>query len=334
MTNRRTFLASALGAAATATFPATPLFGAEPALKLFDTHAHFYTNQPDRYPFHAGGARYGAERMIAKAMANPMTPQVVFEFWDAVGVEMGTGVQYNSTYGTDNSYLLDVAAQYPDRILPVVILSPTAADTPAALQKFAAGNRLAAVRFSGSPDDKGEVPFLSDAARDTWAAADELGIGVVLMPLGANIPLALPKVAAFADRYANVKVVLDHVAFPHPELLPDSFGLTPQHLALAQHANIYYKFTSLLIAEMATNAQAAGKPVVKIKPFLNHMIATFGADHMVWGSDHGNVEVDDIAYVRRALEASEDLSPAQRSALFHDTARSVFIPGGRGRANA
>ena len=100
-------------------------FGAQPAQKLFDTHAHFYTNEPEKYPFNATGARYGAERMIAKATAKPMTPKAVFAFWDKVGVEMGTGVQYNSTYGTDNSYLLDVCKEHPNRTMPVVILSPT-----------------------------------------------------------------------------------------------------------------------------------------------------------------------------------------------------------------
>ena len=90
---------------------AAPLWASAQRLapfKLFDTHAHFYTNQPDKYPFQATGARYGAERMIAKATAKPMTPEAVFAFWDQVGIERGTGVQYNSTYGTDNSYLLDV----------------------------------------------------------------------------------------------------------------------------------------------------------------------------------------------------------------------------------
>src|SRR5690606_23171860 len=108
MMKRRSFITSTL---ATATATALPWqgFAAAPAgLKLFDTHAHFYTYEPDKYHFDGSRSRYGAERMIAKAKANPMNAQAVFSFWDSIGVEMGTGVQYNSTYGTDNSYLLDV----------------------------------------------------------------------------------------------------------------------------------------------------------------------------------------------------------------------------------
>src|SRR5690349_18638198 len=99
MIKRRIFVASAVAAAAASTLPRGSFAAA--GVKLFDTHAHFYTNEPQKYPFNATGARYGAERMIAKATANPMNPKAVFAFWDEVGVEMGTGVQYNSTYGTD-----------------------------------------------------------------------------------------------------------------------------------------------------------------------------------------------------------------------------------------
>ena len=59
---RRSFLASTLAATAAASLPRATWAAAPP--KLFDTHAHFYTNEPEKYPFNATGARYGAERMI------------------------------------------------------------------------------------------------------------------------------------------------------------------------------------------------------------------------------------------------------------------------------
>ncbi len=331
MMKRRTFLASALATTAAASLSRYAVAKPFAPFKLFDTHAHFYTYQPDKYPFQATGARYGAERMIAKAQANPMTPEAVFKFWDEVGVEMGTGVQYNSTYGTDNSYLLDCAKAHPKRIVPVVILNPTDAATPATLQKLAKESHMAAVRFSGSPNPQGEVAFLSDAAKDTWSAANELGISIVLMPLGTNVPASLRKVAEHADRYPNVKIALDHIAFPHPETLPDTFGLTPEHKALVSHKNVYYKFTSFLVSEMEAAAKAANKPMVALKPFIEAMVKTFGSDHLMWGSDHGNVEVDDVAYVKRAVEATEGLKTKDRKAFFHDTAKTVFVPGGRGK---
>ena len=331
MIKRRTFVASAVAAAAASALPRGS-FAAAAGVKLFDTHAHFYTNEPEKYPFNATGARYGAERMIAKATAHPMNPKTVFAFWDEVGVAMGTGVQYNSTYGTDNSYLLDVSKQYPKRILPVVILNPTDATTPGLLRKWSKDNHLTAVRYSGSPNAQADnLPFFSDAAQNMWATCNDLGLCVVLMILGNNAPPALKKVAEHAERYPDVKIALDHIAFPHPERLPESFGLTPEHIALAAHKNVYYKFTSFLISEMEDYAKQANKPMVELKPFVEHMVKVFGADHLCWGSDHGNVEVDDVAYVKRFVDACSGLSKKDRSAFFYDTAKLVFVPGGRGR---
>ncbi len=298
MIKRRTFIASTLATAAAASL-SRQACSAVSSQKLFDTHCHFYTYEPDKYPFNAASARYGAERMIAKARATPMTPEVVFRFWDVVGVEMGTGVQYNSTYGTDNSYLLDVCRQYPKRALPVVILSPTDAATPDTLRKWAKENRLAAVRYSGSPPASGDAPFFSAEARNMWATANELGLCVVLMILGNNTGPALKKVAEHADRYPNVKIALDHVAFLHPEKLPDTFGMLPEHKELAAHKNVYYKFTSFLISEMEGYAKEANKPMAELKPILENLVSVYGADHLCWGSDHGNVEVDDVAYAKR-----------------------------------
>ena len=78
----------------------------------------------------------------------------------------------------------------------------------------------------------------------------------------------------------------------------------------------------------------AGKPMVELKPFVEHMVHTFGADHLCWGSDYGNVEVDDVLYVQRMRDAAAGLSAKERSAFFYDTGKAVFVPGGRGKARA
>jgi predicted TIM-barrel fold metal-dependent hydrolase len=276
----------------------------------------------------ASGARYGAERMLKKVAERPMTPEVVFAFWDRVGVEMGTGVQYNSVYGSDNSYLLDVCKAHPRRALPVVILPPTEPKTPGLLEKWAKESYLTGVRWTGGSAARG-YPYLSDAAKDAWAVCNALGLAVVLMPLGDTAP-ALQQIARFADAYPNVRIALDHIGFPRPEVLPDTFGLTPEHHELAKHRNVYYKLTNFLVSEMEAGAKGAGKPMVALKPFLEHMVGVFGADHLCWGSDYGNVEVDDVQYTSNMIAAASGLPAQQRSAFFYDTARAVFVPGGRG----
>lgn len=323
MLNRRRLLGSALTLSACSALPAS-WAQQRPAFKLYDTHAHFYTNDVTRYPLNTAGARNGSEQMIAKAMANPMTPEAIFKLWDEAGVGLGCGVQYNSTYGTDNSYLLDVSAEHKDRIVPVVILSPVAADTPDKLRRMTAENNISGVRFTGAPNAEGEYVFLSKAAEASWQTANELGLAVVLMPGSEKAAMAMSLIAQFSDRYSNVKIVLDHIGFPKAEK-SDTFGLSPEHLALAAHKNVYYKYTTLLIERL----QEASLPADE---FLEYVVGVYGADQMVWGSDVGNSEGDFLTFVHHALESASGLSQSQQQAIFHDTAQTVFIPGGRGSA--
>jgi predicted TIM-barrel fold metal-dependent hydrolase len=323
MLKRRTLLTSALAATAVSALPMRSFAQGAAPIRLFDCHAHFYTNNAGKYPFDAHSARYGPERMIAKAMANPMTPEAVFSFWEQAGVERGLGVQYSSTYFTDNSYLLDIAAAHPDRIIPIVILDATAAATPGTLQRMARQNRIAGVRFMGGADSSGNFPYLTDAALGSWAMCNDLGLSITLMPLGGAPGAALPRVAELAGRYPNVKVVLDHIGFPTYSRSPGTFGFTPDHLALAELDNINYKYTTFLIEMLLTDE-------TPLRDFCEYAVATFGADHMIWGSDIGNSEVDDLEFVQHAIDSAAGLAPAERNALFYDTASKLFIPGGRG----
>jgi predicted TIM-barrel fold metal-dependent hydrolase len=184
-------------------------------------------------------------------------------------------------------------------------------------------NHISGVRFTGSPNAAGEFVFLSDAALPAWEAANKLGLVIVLMPLGDQVPLAMKRVGELAARYRNVNIVLDHIGFPQPKAIPATFGLTPHHLALAQRKNVYYKYTTLLIEQVQ-------EAKVSLQGFMSHMVSVYGADHMVWGSDIGNSEVDLTAYIQHALDSTEGLKLAQRKDIFYNTARKVFVPGGRG----
>jgi len=334
MIDRRTLIGSGLAAAGAAALPKSAFAHViEPPFKLFDTHAHFYTNDADKYPFDARTARYGPEIMVAKAMRFPQTPKEVFAFWDENHIERGIGVQYSSTYRFNNSYLLDIARENPDRIIPVVILDPLAAETPAQLEKMVRENRIAGVRWTGGPTPvpgapagpggppNSNFPFLSEAAAASWAAANRLGLVVVLMPIGGDTPGAMAKVAEHAARYPNVNILLDHIGFPRAELGPN-FGLSPQHRALTQHKNVYYKYTTLLIEQL----HAASVPA---KPFLEHMVRTFGASQMTWGSDVGNTPGSMALWVQHALDSASGLTEQQQKDLFYNTAARIHVPGGR-----
>ncbi|MBN8831927.1 MAG: amidohydrolase [Sphingomonadales bacterium] len=331
MLRRRTFLVSALGAAAASALPeAVFAQHRKPPFKLYDTHAHFYTNDFDKYPIDGSTARYGAEALIAKAKAHPQTPEVIFREWDATGVAKGCGVQYGSAYSNDNRYLLDISRQHPRRIVPVVILDPVAPDTPATLERMARQDRISGVRFRGMPNmPDGTHNFLTAPSAPVWDAANRLGLVVVLMPHSRKVEDrrgVMKQIADLAVRYPNVIIVLDHMGFPVPTLTP-TYGFYPEHLALIEHKNVYFKYTQLLIEQLTE-----GK--VPRDAFLEYSARTFGPERMMWGSDVGNSEGTMQEFVHLALESAKRLTLKQQKTLFFDTPERIFVPGGRGPAKA
>ncbi len=327
MIDRRLLLKGGLAAAALGSLP---LRAAQPPRKvnapfpIFDTHPHFFTPDTAKYPFKpdiTAAAR-------TKVMTEPMThDMVVKQYWDQAGITKGTGVQYNTVYGTDNTYLLDVCKSDPKRVLPVVILPATDPKTPDTLRRLTRQNKLAGVRLFGSPVN-GEFEFLSEAAVPSWKAVDDLGIAMVLMLVGGDLNRTMHRVHEFAVRFPNVRIVLDHLGYPNPATSPETFGLTPNHLAIAPHRNLYWKLTSFHLTTRIDTAKA------DLKGFVDYVAKLYGPDRMVWGSDIGNTPgtLDQhFALLQRMLDATSHMSLADRRAIFHDTADKLFVPGGTGK---
>ena len=324
MISRRQLIGTGLAAATMAAMPrhAWAQDRIKPSFQLFDCHGHFYTPDREKYPMHFGWGRGDNQAIITRAQEHPMRPRDIFKVWDECNIAKGLGVQYNTTYSTDNRYWLDCAERHPDRIMAVVILDPVEPSTPLALQMMSKYNDIVGVRFAGPMNrETGEFAFFSDGAKGAWEMANGLGTTITLMPLG-NAAEAMTKIAEFAKAYPNVNIVLDHIGWPTP--VPEQpFGLTPEHLALAGIPNVFYKYTSWLIIPL----QGAG---VNLNDFVEFAVNHYGADHMVWGTDIGNTPGDLVEYTQIALRSAQGLSQEQQKAMFWDTAERIFVPGGRG----
>ncbi len=327
MLGRRTFLGSTIGAAAIAAMPRSAHGHIVPDFRLYDTHAHFYTNDVEKYPLDGSTARYGADELKARVMANPKTPEVIFKSWDAGSVSRGVAVQYGSAYLYDNRYVLDISKQHPDRITPVVILNDKDPQTPGVIERMTKNDKISGIRFRGYPDaDTGVHYYLSDNAAEIWQTADKLGIAIVLMPHSRQVELrsgVLRRMGELAVRYPNVDLILDHMGFPRPQAGAANFGFFPEHLELAKLDNVYYKYTNLLIDQLQTGQ-------VPLVPFVEYSAQLFGTDKILWGSDYGNTPGQMVDLVNTALQSAKSLPQAQQKAMFFDTANRVHVGGGRG----
>lgn len=289
-----------------------------PQARLFDTHAHFFTADTDRYPIDVTGAREGEAAVRARIAANPATPTTLIPLWDRLGVSGGAAVQYNTVYKTDNSYALAVADAHPDRLATVLILRADDPATPAKLRALATAHNVVGLRLFGYPDDQGEYPWLdSDAALDTWAVADELGLRMVIMYApGVPSAAALGRIIALAKRFPSTVISLDHCGWPAVDK-GDEGTIGAEHLSLLYVPNIRFKFTQINFNRFAETGIDPAR-------FVRRMVDSFGADRVMWGSDYGNTKNSYEEMVEQAIAATALLTDAERTKVLHDNGQALF----------
>ena len=289
-----------------------------PRIKLFDAHAHFFTNDIDRYPVDLTGAREGRDALLARLERDPATAERVFALWDVSGVTGGAAVQYNTVYKTDNSYTVDVADAHRDRTSAVLILAAADPATPEKLRLTAQGHNVSGLRLFGYPDAEGEYPWLdSPAALATWDVAADLGLHMVLMYApGVPSEAALGRIVALARRYPDTVIALDHCGWPGIENgVAGTIG--PEHRALADVPNIHFKFTQINFNRFA---EAAIDPA----GFVRLLVDSYGAGRVMWGSDYGNTKNSYVEMVHEAIKATSLLDESERDQVLHANGARLF----------
>lgn len=304
---RRSLLGAALA------LPVLPAIAREQRYRLFDSHLHFFTSDIARYPIDPRGAREPEAVMRARIMEHPGTPETVFPMWEKVGVVAGAGVQYSGAYKTDNSYLLDLADRYSDKIRAEILIDGRDPASDDRLLEMARTRRVSALRLTGyvtGPD--GLAWFDSAAAHEVWAASETLGVPVgvtFLPPKGMTAPLTAIK--ALATRYPRCTVLLEHMG-----RLVDG-DLSPAHLALGEHRNVHFKLTTNVIDELKTDGKST-------TAFVRRIVDLYGADRLMWGSDFGNTLRPYPDMVADAIGATTALTPNERQRLLHDNGAAMF----------
>ena len=289
-----------------------------PPYKFFDTHAHLFTNDTERYPVDLSGAREGQEAMQARLQRDPATAERVLALWDECGVAGGAAVQYNTVYKTDNRYTIDVADIHHHRVSAVLILDAAAPETPATLRNLGQRHNVSGLRLFGYPDGAGDYPWLdSAAALDTWQVAAELGLHMIVMYApGQPSDAALTRVVALARRFPDTIIALDHCGWPGVTGGIDGL-IGPEHRKLIDIPNIVFKFTQINLNRFAeTGIDPVG--------FVQRMVDTYGADRLMWGSDFGNTKTTYADMTAQAIAATASLDDADRRKILHDTGARLF----------
>jgi len=138
-------------------------------------------------------------------------------------------------------------------------------------------------RLASHPKLRGLRPMLQDLA-DDWIDDPLLAPAVAAMQhhqlsLDALVlPRHLPALLRFAKRYPQLPLVIDHAAKPQiaDARMEPWRSLISQLAALPQ---VYCKLSGLV------TESSADWEVAQLQPYASHVLAAFGAERVIWGSD-------------------------------------------------
>ncbi len=276
--------------------------------RTIDIHPHIIAADATRYPLAPlGGHQSDWSR------ARPVTVERLIAAMDQAGVDRAAIVQASTCYGHDNSYVADAVAAHPERFTGVFSVDVLAANAPERMRQWVAKGLTGLRLFTFGSTMSEQANWLDDPkSYAAWACAGDLGLSICLQMSAKAIPQAI----SMAERFPNVRIVLDHCARP---VLDDGppYDAATSLFGLARYPNIYLKLTPRIFAE---SRRGRATP----ETFFPRLVEAFGASRMAWGSNYPSSEgtlPELLAVARQSLAC---LPSSDREWIFARTAQTLY----------
>ena len=183
--------------------------------------------------------------------------------------------------------------------------------------------RIAAL--AQDPMLKGLRPMLQDLDDDRWiddAALDPAVDAMLRHGLRFDalvLPRHLPALLAFATRHPDLPIVIDHGAKP----LIAQGVMAPWREDIARLAALPQVCCKLsgLVTEAGPDWD-----VERLRPYVDHLVASFGPQRLIWGSDWPVLDLagDYAGWIAASRALLAGLSDADRAAVFGGNARRFY----------
>jgi L-fuconolactonase len=278
------------------------------ASSFVDIHPHVISDDEGRYP---PAPLFG--KRSDWSQERPSTVDTLIEQMDAAGVQKAAVVHSSTTYGFDNSYVVDACNRFPDRLVAVGSVDVLAADAVATIREWV-DRGLAGLRvFTGGSTKEFDASELDDPrAYPAWELLSELGHTMCIQ----TGPVGLSAVASLAERFPGVPIILDHLGRPDVTDGPP-YEKACSLFDLAPIASIYLKLTPRI---MGDSVKGAATPTT-LFPML---VTKFGASRLAWGSNYPTSE-GTLAEIKATAEARlASLSGDDRDWIFGKTAQTLY----------
>lgn len=291
--------------------------GAERGPEIIDAQVHLFAEDTPQYPWDpAVLADPGLAAMRARFRGHlaQASIEAMLALMDSEGVH-GALVVSPSIYGYDSSYSLAAWERHPDRFRVVGRVDSARADVAEVLAQWGANPAYVGLRVNlWAPD--AVARFAAGADDRMLAAAGRAGLRVCV-----NAPGRFDLQERIATRFPELPLIIDHLGlFEIPMLDPnygDTFAKLDGLLALARFEQVAVKLTSLPLLSREPY------PHDDVWPHLERVIAAFGPERLMWGSDQ-TVFDHDYGETVDLIRATDRLGAADKEQILGASLRRVW----------
>ena len=187
-----------------------------------------------------------------------------------------------------------------------------------------ASERIA--RLSGNPLLVGLRPMVHDIPDENWLARPSLAPAFAAVAAHDLVfdallrPQHIAPLLAVLDRHPTLAVVVDHAA--KPDLISGEIANWREDIAaVAARPQTFCKISGLV-----TEA-SAGWTTETLRPAVSHLLAVFGPDRLIWGSDWPVVTLraDYSRWFETVAELLAPLPEADRAAIMGGNAQRLYL---------
>ncbi len=271
---------------------------------MIDAHQHFW--RLDR-------GDYGWLTPDLAELYRDFEPEHLAPLLQGAGIARTIAVQAAPTVA-ETRHLLALAATNPWVAGVVGWVALDAPDAPDALAALSGEGPLVGVR-----------PMIQDLPDDDWMLGPSLAPGLAaLAQLGLRfdalvLPRHLSNLLRLLEQHPELSVVIDHGA--KPDIAAGAFDDWARDIArIARDTGAVCKLSGLV-----TEA-GADWCMERLRPYVDHLLACFGPDRLLWGSDWPVVNLaGGFARWREAsLELLAPLTEAERRGILGDNAARFY----------
>lgn len=279
---------------------------------IFDNHTHLISDDHERYPPAplSGQLRPGD-------LDDPMTVERLLREMDAVGVERAVVVQRAHVYGYDNSYVVDAAERYPDRLTAVCSVNALATDIEQSVRHWVSERGATGLRMTEPYKGADSSWFASDEARPLWELADALGVSVCLHFYRWNRLDCLAALPGVLNKFPNVNVVVDHVSNIIVEEGAPDYGVDQALEDLREYRNLVLKLTTI-------NLNKISEHDIDPSSVVKRVVENFGVERLMWGSDVAQTKGAYSDMVAAARDAMAGLDERERYQVLYGVSDRVY----------